>query len=189
MFVVPNFPHLRGIEMVVNYRELVDSNILPLPSPKWRQDLDTHPSQTFKPQPKYYINGNFVKQGEIPRTRVSKTPFPEEKVPRREGGLVVVLPTEPDYEEVCRKQRLFHLLPGNQADSDSITQHRGVSALGLEHANGITPPKSDESKSLNGGSPHRASSEAPQLLNGNHESIGVVQGTAPESASGIDRPL
>ena len=174
--------------MVVNYRELVDSNTLPLPPPKWRQDPDTDPNQNFKPQPKYYTNGNFVKQGEIPRTRVSTTPFPEEKVPRREGGLVVVLPGEPDYEEICRKQRLFHLLPGYQAGSPSNSQPQDVPGLGLEHTNGITPPNSDKSKSVNGGSPQRGASDAAYPLpNGIHESIGVPKETVHESIPGLDR--
>jgi hypothetical protein len=170
MFVVPNFPHLRGIEMVVNYRELIESDVLPLPDPKWKQDPDIDSNQTFKPQPKYYINGNFVRQGEVPHTRVSTTPFPEKRVPRRE--LVEVLPGESDYEELCKKQGLFHLLPGYQAGSPN-NQHQGVPVLGSEQTNGITPPNSDQSKSVNGGSPHHRGSSEAAYPNGIGESVGM----------------
>lgn len=167
MFVVPNFQHLRGVELVVNYRELQETPAFPPQLGKWKQDPDYDSNQTFTPRPKYYINGQFVRQGEILRTRVSNQSFGERRVPRR--GLIQVHPDEPDYEELCRKQGLFHLLPGYQAPATNIVEPTDLSH-GLAQTNGVTPPNSDMSKSVNGGTPRRASSsEAPitsALVNG-----------------------
>lgn len=144
MFVVPNFPHLRNLEMVVKYRELQeDPNSIN--GGKWRQDPDTDPDQKFAPQPKHFLNGDFVKQLEAPHTKTSSTSFGERKVPRR--GLVQVFPGEPDYYALAREQGLCHLLP---------PEYRPMShsnAVIEPVANGITPPNSDRSKSANGGSP------------------------------------
>lgn len=145
--------------MLVNYRELDTSFRMPLPPPKWRQDPDMDPNQTFAPQPKIYINGQLLKQREIPMTKVSnELPSDDKRVPRRE--LVPVYPNDPDYEELCRKQGLTHLLSGFRpspvsASSPSMLQQNGV--IHHQQANGITPPSSDRTKSVNGGSPHRGS--------------------------------
>jgi len=180
MYVVPNFPHLRGIEMVVNYRELQEVPVFPPQPGKWKRDPDTDPNQTFAPRPKYYVNGAFVRQGEILRTRTSSISFGERRVPRRE--LVQVFPGEPDYEELCKKQGLFHLLPGYEPLSPSANHHSDGRVHG--QMNGITPPSSDKSKSINGGSPQRGSiSEAvisQSLSNGISTSpVGGSNGTVP----------
>jgi hypothetical protein len=146
MFVVPNFPHLRNLEMIVKYRELL---IDPFQNTcgKWREDPDTDPNQKFAPQPNHFMNGDFIKQREAPRTRTSATAFAETKVPRR--GLVQVFPGEPDYYTLAREQGLYHLLP---PECPVNTDQNGTPA----HVNGITPPDSDKSKSINGGSPLQA---------------------------------
>lgn len=92
-------------------------------------------------------------------TKVSnEVPSDDKRVPRRE--LVPVYPNDPDYEELCRKQGLTHLLSGFQpspvsASSPTMLQQNGV--ILHQQTNGITPPSSDRTKSVNGGSPHRGS--------------------------------
>jgi hypothetical protein len=144
MYIVPSFPHLRGLELVVKYRELEENPVWPPQPGKWRQDPNTNPNQHFTPRPKYYLNGEFVRQGEILRTKTSTVSFGERRVPRR--GLVQVFPGEPDYERLAREQGLLHLLPANQLTNGTAP-----------HANGFTPPHSDKSKSVNGGSPNLGS--------------------------------
>jgi hypothetical protein len=143
MFVVPNFPHLRNLEMIVKYRELL---VDPTQSTrgKWRDDPDTDPSQKFAPQPNHFMNGEFIKQREAPLTKTSTTSFGERKVPRR--GLVQVFPGEPDYYSLAKEQGLYHLLP---PELQSKTEQNGSPV----QVNGITPPSSDQAKSVNGGSP------------------------------------
>jgi hypothetical protein len=53
MYVVPNFPHLRGLELVVKYRELEEVPIWPPQPGKWKRDPDTDLNQIFAPRPKY----------------------------------------------------------------------------------------------------------------------------------------
>lgn len=156
---MPNFPHLRGIEMSVNYRELDTTFQLPPPPSKWKQDPDTDPNQQFAPQPKIYVNGQCIRQQDTPMTKVTREPPSDDRrVPRRE--LVPVYPHEADYEELCRKQGLYHLLPDYRASTPSSRNGQ---------VNGITPPRSDRTKSINGGSPHMRSlslSEEHHLPNG-----------------------
>lgn len=142
MFVVQTNPHLRGLELVVKYRELQET--WPPGPGKWKQDPDTDPGQTFAPRPKYYINGDFVRQGQVQHSNISTTSFGERRVPRR--GLVQVFPGETDYEQLAREQGLLHLLAVN----NGIPHHIN----GEIRINGFTPPHSDESRSMNGGSPH-----------------------------------
>jgi hypothetical protein len=153
MFVVPNFPHLRNLEMIVKYRELQVDPMQPTRA-KWRDDADTDSNQKFAPQPNHFVNGVFIKQREAPHTKTSTTSFGERRVPRR--GLMQVFPGEPDYYTLAREQGLYHLLP-------ATTDQNG----GPVHVNGITPPSSDKSKSINGGSPPAGSlSEASGPPNG-----------------------
>ena len=183
MFVVPNFPHLRTLEMVVKYRELEEVPQHPRPPGKWEQDPDVEPDQRFIPPPKYYLNGNFVKQGEIPRTNTSKNSFGERRVPRR--GLAQVFPGEPDYLPLAKEQGLYWLLPGypsRQGSGASLEENGLENGDASVQANGITPPQSDRSKSMNGYSPSRGSlSEparpSPGLPNGTLEPIDMAVDT------------
>ncbi|RAL59509.1 hypothetical protein DID88_006622 [Monilinia fructigena] len=50
MFIVPNFPHLRGLEMAVEYHELVPLGTPPVN--KFEQDSDYDPRHPFWPAPK-----------------------------------------------------------------------------------------------------------------------------------------
>jgi hypothetical protein len=185
MFIVPNFPHLRGVEMEVQYRELVLplSQPGPMPTPKWKSDPDIDPNQTFLPRSKYYINGELFRNGQTHTTRILNAPPPgDDRVPRR--GLVRVYPGESDYEDICKQQGLHHFLPGNQiSPSSSTNPQMGELDHRPQQMNGFTPPGSDVSKSINGGSPHRGSiSEVQaiqQLPNGISEHSGSPTDTAP----------
>lgn len=148
MFVVPNFPHLRNLEMIVKYRELFMDFTSTAPA-KWRGDPDTDPNQAFAPQPSYFMNGELIKQREAPRTKTSTTSFGERKVPRR--GLVQVFPHEPDYYTLAKEQGLYHLLP---PDPQATTGQNGAP----NQVNGIAPSESSGPKSINGGGLHPGSS-------------------------------
>jgi hypothetical protein len=156
MFIVPNFPHLRSVEMLVGYRELN-----PLLPPRWKHDPDRDPNQHFQPQPTLYTNGQLVKQLDIPLTKVTRDPpSHERRVPRRE--LVAAHPSDSDYEELCRKQGLAHLIQ----QSPSAVYSNGHALL-REDVDGITPPSSTRTKSVNEGSPGRElASDAGVLTNG-----------------------
>ena len=161
MFVVPSFPHLRNIEMEVNYVELIMPGQCvpgqPLPE-KWKSDPDVDPDQVYLPMPEVFTNGESQgrrKQGITPRLR---EPPPLDRFPRR-YGLLRVYPDEPDYEAQCRKQGL--LSEAHASASPSNPEHNDANGHGP--MNGITPPRSDKSKSTHGGSPHAT-------LNGSNES-------------------
>jgi hypothetical protein len=158
MFVVPNFPHLRGLEMVVKYRELEEVAQWPRPCGKWKQDPDVDPNQQFIPQPKVYMNGNFICQREVLRTKTSTTSLGERRVPRR--GLIQVFPEDPEYFSLAKEQRLYWLIPGYQSRHNSgagLQEHSQANGEVNGQTNGITPPSSDKSKSINGWSPTRTS--------------------------------
>ncbi|ATZ54329.1 hypothetical protein BCIN_10g03370 [Botrytis cinerea B05.10] len=123
MFVVPNFPHLRDSQIAIEYQELVPLGATPVN--RYEQDSDHDPSQPFWPEPQIYIRGNLVTPTKI-ETKTSTKPFPEPKVSRRENSnekelLALAL---------ARTQMLWE-----QRERD-------------EH-DGITPPHSDRSRSLN----------------------------------------
>jgi hypothetical protein len=174
MFVVPNFPHLRGLEMVVKYRELEEVAQWPRPCGKWKRDPDVDPNQQFIPQPKYYMNGDFIRQGEVLRTKTSTTSLGERRVPRR--GLIQVFPDDPKYFSLAKEQGLYWLIPGYQSrhsSSASLQEHGQANGEVNGQTNGITP-SSDKSKSINGWSPTQGSlSEtarpSPGFPNGVHE--------------------
>jgi hypothetical protein len=186
MFIVPNFPHLRGIEMVVRYRELEPYGVWPQKPGKYTQDSDRHPSG-FYPQPMLYMNGELIGQAEQRRSKTSKTPFPENRLPRR--GLVIVQPHEPDYEEKCRTQGLHRLLPGHKPSMSNPSMSPRDTMLGIEQINGITPPSSD--RSLNGGSPRQgthptlAVRKSPCLPNGNGKSLKESDGKGNSSMGSL----
>ncbi|KAI1467228.1 uncharacterized protein F4812DRAFT_451527 [Daldinia caldariorum] len=114
--IVPTIPHLRNVKLSIWYCELPEheSALSTWNSPgKWKQDPDAESRGGFAPQSKYYINGEFVGERKPQTYRPSKTPFPESRVPRREG-LVAVTPNEPDYVRICIEQGLAHLLTDQQ---------------------------------------------------------------------------
>lgn len=152
MYVVPNFPHLRNIEMDVRYQEL---RVLghPLGPGRWNHDPNLALNQNWAPQPQHFLNGVEFRQESVPTSRLLREPPPRDRYPRREG-ITRVLPGDPDYEAECLKHRRYDLIPGYQVSPVSSTNPlQGESNHLLERINGITPPRSDTSRSLNGGSP------------------------------------
>lgn len=169
LFVVPNFPHLRGLEMKVNYRELEINLTMGKPDRKFYHDPE-FASYPFSPRPKYYINGAFSHQGGSLHSQLSRTSLGENRVPRRPGTFKIIQPDEPDYLQSVKEQGLYWLLPGYQPLSVSGADRSNEQA---NSATRITPPSSNKSKSVNGEGSHRGSlSEpadlSPQLPNGTH---------------------
>ncbi|KAI9048973.1 hypothetical protein LZ554_006822 [Drepanopeziza brunnea f. sp. 'monogermtubi'] len=179
MFIVPTIPHLRDVELKVEYRELQEPQTpdtvgQPQNLQKWRSDPETVAGQETIPAPKFYRNGDLVRQGRD-MTRILKHPPPLDTFPRREG-ISRVHESDPDYEEQCRKQRL----PGYRSSSTSSTNHPRSAE---PHTNGMTPPRSDQSKSLNGGSPTRSSESDAHMINGLPN--GISNGGSPPPPSSI----
>ena len=124
---------------------------------KWKSDSDANPSQQFAPRSRYYLNGEFSRIGQIGKTRIlTRPPHGDDRVPRR--GLVRAYPGDPDYEKICRQQGLLQFLPNEQISPVSSTNaHVTTTETHALLVNGRTPPESDLSRSLNGGSPTVAS--------------------------------
>jgi hypothetical protein len=111
LYTVPNVPHLRNVKLAIGYREVAESEAQHEAArllSKWKQDPDADRYRGFSPRNKYYVNG--VLTGEdLPKPyEMSKTPFPEKRVPRR--GLVQVFPSDPEYAQICKEQGLEHLI-------------------------------------------------------------------------------
>jgi hypothetical protein len=184
MFVVPSFPHLRGLELAVKYKELLITLLPGKPYSKWKLDPGYDANHPYAPQPKHYVNGEFVRQNDPPSTKTSAISLGEGKVVRRPGTFLEVYTDDPDYLRFAKAQGLPWLTPGDQPQSSPGTTMFPDRSCFNGQANGaisgITPPSSDKSKSINGGSSHRGSlSEAaglsPQLPNG-------VQGVGESTA-------
>jgi len=162
MFVVPNFPHLRGLKITVNYRELGEAWSWPPHPGKFSQDPTYGPQNPFTPAAEEYINGELIARLQI-QTKTSTKPFPENKVPRRE--LSRVFPSDKEYLALAEAQKLYHLVPTYQRPTASIETHNH------DQVNGITPPRSDKSKSVNGEGQHpdpgsETAGASPILSNG-----------------------
>ncbi|KAK2630229.1 hypothetical protein QTJ16_001049 [Diplocarpon rosae] len=174
MFIVPTISHLRDVELKVEYRELHEpQNLATIGQThnleRWRSDPETIPGQNTKPEPKFYVNGEMVRQGG-PATRILKHPPPLDRTLRRDG-ISRVLETDPDYEDHFRKRRLSTCRPLVSSDSSPLLSDAPHS----EHTNAITPPRSDQARSINGGSPVRSSET--HLPNGLPN--GIVNGGSP----------
>lgn len=122
---MPTIPHLRGIKLNVEYRELpeTENQLCGWRAPqKWRQDPDADRFLGFAPRSKYYVNGILVGEEKPGLSATSSEPFPEKRVPRR-NGFQQVLPSDPEYAQLCKEQGLEHLL----AESRSATsQMNGI---------------------------------------------------------------
>ncbi|KAI1002124.1 hypothetical protein K3495_g6080 [Podosphaera aphanis] len=104
MCVVPKFPHLKGIEMVVVYRELRIPQSAPHCKMKWKQDPLCSPGQKLAPLPKHFVDGVFICETQDSTTTIVREPPSPDTYPRR-FGLIRVYPGDPDYEEICRNLR------------------------------------------------------------------------------------
>ncbi len=96
MYIVPTIPHLRNLKLTMAYRELPENEAQLTkwaPTQKWKNDPDAHRFYGFAPRNKYYLNGTLVHEERPRLADVSKTPFPEKRVPRR--GLTAVPPEDP----------------------------------------------------------------------------------------------
>lgn len=115
LYIVPTIPHLRNVKLSICYCELPESEsaLTTFSSPaKWKRDLDAESRGGFAPRSKHYINGQLVGEDKPGRYQPSKTPFPENRVPRR--GLIAVTSDDPDYARLCFEQGLAHLLNDEQ---------------------------------------------------------------------------
>ncbi|KAG4025754.1 hypothetical protein MFRU_051g00190 [Monilinia fructicola] len=135
MFIVPNFPHLRGLEMAVEYHELVPLGTPPVN--KFEQDSDYDPRYPFWPAPQKYMDGTLVTRWKF-ETKTSTKPFPEPKVPRRDFSRLIC-----NEKDVNRSQRLYNSGPNYQESP------QGNRPDDHDQDVGITPPHSDRSRSLN----------------------------------------
>jgi hypothetical protein len=129
LFIVPTIPHLRGLRLSVEYRELVETEAQLYgwkTLGKWKGDPDADQYLGFAPRNRYYINGTLVGIEKPRMSKTSRTPFPEKRVPRR-NGLTRVYPHEADYAEICRKQGLEHLLTESSAPAPAPVTPNGVS--------------------------------------------------------------
>lgn len=166
MFIVPKFPHLRNIQLHVQYREIPPDSAsldrLTFPG-KWRQDPDAGSNYGFAPGAKVYINGEFMHEDKPKLAQTSKTPFPECRVPRI--GLRQIFPNDPDYERICIQQGLLHLVQGRD---HAINGH----AISLNGSMGITPPESTN------GETHRISDAAPIGLS-------ILPNDVPNGVNGV----
>ncbi|SPJ79640.1 related to nasopharyngeal carcinoma susceptibility protein LZ16 [Fusarium torulosum] len=115
MYTVPNIPHLRNIQLSVEYRELLETEAESMRwgagFQKWKQDPGAARYHGFAPRCKHYLNGALVGEDMPQAAQTSSTPFPERRVPRR--GLVQVYPDDPEYTRICMEQGLEHLVNGH----------------------------------------------------------------------------
>lgn len=157
MYLVPNIPHLKGVQISVEYRELATGESTLLPPRKWKADPGIERFCGFAPRHKYYVNGVMVREEMPTFAETSKTPFPERRVPRR--GLVQVFPDDPDYVRICLEQGLDELVkdrmivnggthssPANQSTAPSVqTLMNGTREV-------AEPESGGTSHAINGGS-------------------------------------
>ncbi|KAL5627673.1 hypothetical protein BROUX41_003826 [Berkeleyomyces rouxiae] len=147
LFVVPTMPHMRNIQLVVEYRELpeTEEQLQVLWSgQKWRKDPGIEKYLGFAPRRKYFVNGEFVKENLPGLSAVSRTPFPDaNRVPRR-YGITQVFPYEPDYVKLCKEQGLDHLvhLADDVPPSGELPALNGLPA-GTEAGSVVSEPSSD----------------------------------------------
>jgi hypothetical protein len=128
MWIVQTTRHLADLEMIVEYYELPNEDGS-FPN-HWASDPG---AGAFAPQATYFRNGTLVGEEREKPGRVSKTPFKEEKFPRRGGGFTRVYPGEDDYEILCKEQGLSFLL--DEEASSSPVEHAG-SINGVKGENG-----------------------------------------------------
>jgi hypothetical protein len=134
MYIVPKIPHLKNIEILVEYRELPPDeswlNKMSFPA-KWKTDSDADLRLGFCPGKKFYMNGIFTGEDKPKSAEARTTPFPTKRVPRIDG-LRELFPGDPSYEKLCVEQGLDHLLPGRRESTNT----NGMLP------NGVTPPDS-----------------------------------------------
>lgn len=136
MFIVPTIPHLRSLELAITYRELPEHESqlrFWAPLQKWKSDPNANRFYGFAPRNKYYVNGQLVREDVPGMAAVSKSPFPEKRVPRR--GLYAVSADDPEYTRLCREQGLEHLL----SEAGSPLLANGVHSSPASAASNLPP--------------------------------------------------
>ncbi|KAK3944737.1 hypothetical protein QBC46DRAFT_159036 [Diplogelasinospora grovesii] len=192
MYIIPTINHLRNLKLTMAYRELPENEAQLTkwaPLQKWKNDPDANRNYGFAPGNKHYINGAIVAEDKPGLCPVSKTPFPEKRVPRR--GLIAVPPSDPDYVRLCHEQGLGELVAGTESprlpngihsSPISASSHRAVSVVNGPGSPSIPNTAAATNGAMNGQSlgdqPISPSSEsgpaqARPLVNGNH---GMVNG-------------
>ncbi|CAD6503162.1 BgTH12-02830 [Blumeria graminis f. sp. triticale] len=139
MNVVPEFPHLKGIEMAVLYREICipqESQNNHLPKTNWQLDPTIRTSNNLIPSPKYYTDGILINQKGDTTTRILRGAPPPDIHPRR-MGLSRVFPEDSDYEEVCNNRRLRTYSSDSKMLMNYPTNHfqSNVSETPIENSN------------------------------------------------------
>ncbi|KAI1777885.1 hypothetical protein F4818DRAFT_408224 [Hypoxylon cercidicola] len=169
LYIVPTVPHLRNVKLSICYCELPEHesalNMWSTPG-KWKQDPDAASYGGFAPRSKHYINGQLVGEDKPMQYQMSKTPFPEHRVPRR-GGLIAVLPDEADYPRLCYEQGLTHLLSEQQKQAvlngAHLTPRSMASNEPLEY-NGENLSPSTESPGTGRANGAKSAQESPEAL-------------------------
>lgn len=151
MYTVPQVPHLRDVDIRVEYRECYyeepsegagPPKIVRKPD-RWRGDPDRERYSWRRPKAKHWVNGVVVRE-QLPTPLVtSSTPFPHTPVPRR--GLIAVSPGEHDYLRLCYEQGITPIV----SDQTSAALLNGVSHPYVEGASAASHSKTN---GINGGS-------------------------------------
>lgn len=192
MFFIPNIPHLRNLEVVVMYEEIPETveqyEKGEYPS-RWKNDPDAERYMGFCPRNKYYVNGQLVREGKVDINNVSKTPWPEQRVPR--DGLNAVSPTNPNYVRFAKEQGLGHLLSGLRTPPMTTAAQSSPNRLFSQRAfqgpnDGLSPPPSECTAIANGdglqprsSTPLMAEHDKP-LVNGNRHTEPIGAGGEPD---------
>lgn len=185
MFAIPNFPHLRDIEIVVSYHEIaetLDQHVNGDYPNRWKDDPDAARYLGFCPRNKYYVNGQLVREAKVDTTTASRTPWPEVRVPRY--GLHTVPITDPNYARFAKDQGLGHLVSGLRTPpmttGAQTSPNRLCSQRGFDD---FSPPQTESTTTVNGYVHQSRASTASTtehdkpLVNGNVEAVPVANGT------------
>src|ERR1044071_3604110 len=124
MYIVPNIPHLRNVELTIQYREFAADGGW-RSERKFKRDPDAALYHGYVPDSKHYLNGELLpgsKSG-AQLAVVSSAPFPTHKVVRR--GWTAISQDDPEYNSLLYKQ---HQNPDDSiGDMDSPLLANGIS--------------------------------------------------------------
>ncbi|KAK4190108.1 hypothetical protein QBC35DRAFT_378900 [Podospora australis] len=104
MYIVPNIPHLRNVELLIQYREFAADGGW-ITEKKYKSDPDAARYLGYVPNTKHYLNGQLL-PGSKSGAQVAVTssvPFQTHKVVRR--GWTAVSPDDPEYSALLSKQQ------------------------------------------------------------------------------------
>lgn len=158
MYIVPRFQHLKGVRLNVAYNEAREWG---KSASLWRQDPG---AGAFPPQESFYVDGQLVGNRKERLARVSKTPFPEVKTPRR-MGLSLYEPGDVDYPDIALDAVTVTALSSSSPDAVGVVDQQTVSSDHvLPIANGTTRgPHEDAMEGIIAALPNAASSGHEEL--------------------------